>query len=123
MRQHTPVRIVQRAEHIGPDDPFDRDYGRVTGGGCFGYRNVTIHKADGRRSRVERQIDGLQAEIVHHRIFGMCAAGHGIKAIAKVLNAEGAPSPRAQQGRPNSWTPHVDERVYAFSGRARSTRY
>ena len=39
------------------------------------------------------------------RIFELCAAGHGAKAIAKTLNAAGAPTPRAQQGRPHAWAP------------------
>ena len=39
------------------------------------------------------------------RIFELCAAGHGTKAIAKTLNAAGAPTPRAQQGRPHAWAP------------------
>jgi hypothetical protein len=32
-----------------------------------------------------------------------CVRGHGLTSISKLLNAEGAPSPRAQQGRPNGW--------------------
>ena len=39
------------------------------------------------------------------RIFQLSAAGHGVKAIAKILNAEGAPSPRAQCGRSQTWAP------------------
>jgi site-specific DNA recombinase len=39
------------------------------------------------------------------RIFEMCAEGHGVKGIAKQLNAERLPSPRPRQGRPRSWTP------------------
>jgi site-specific DNA recombinase len=39
------------------------------------------------------------------RIFELCAAGQGVKAIAKALNALGAPSPRPQRGRPRSWAP------------------
>jgi site-specific DNA recombinase len=37
------------------------------------------------------------------RIFEMCAAGNGYTRIAKTLNAEGAPNPRPQQGRPAGW--------------------
>ena len=35
----------------------------------------------------------------------MCAAGMGVKAIAKALNPEGVPSPRPQRGRPRAWAP------------------
>ena len=31
--------------------------------------------------------------------------GYGQRAIAKMLNAEGAPAPRSQQGRPRAWVP------------------
>ena len=37
------------------------------------------------------------------RIFELAAVGVGQKRIAWQLNAEGAPSPRSQQGRPRSW--------------------
>src|SRR5215207_4563486 len=60
--------------------------------------------ADGKRSHVTRGIEPTETAIVR-RIFGLCAEGHGIKAIAKRLNAEGAPSPRAQQGRSQTWAP------------------
>ena len=39
------------------------------------------------------------------RIFQMSADGAGLTAITKTLNAEGAPSPRPQQGRPAAWAP------------------
>ena len=51
-----------------------------------------------------REIAPAEAAIVR-RIFQLCAEGHGIKAIAKQLNAEGAPSPRAQRGRSQTWAP------------------
>ena len=78
--------------------------GQVTGGAVFGYRNREVVGANGRRSHVERQIDDTQAAVVR-RIFDLCAEGHGKVAIAKLLNAEAAPTPRAQQGRPNAWAP------------------
>jgi site-specific DNA recombinase len=78
--------------------------GHVTGGACFGYRNVDVLGVGGTRSHVTRQIDEEQAAIIR-RIFDLCAAGHGVKAIAKILNAAGAPSPRAQRGRSNTWAP------------------
>ena len=78
--------------------------GQVTGGAVFGYRNREVVGTNGRRSHVERRIDDTQAAVVR-RIFDLCAKGHGKVAIAKRLNAEAAPSPRAQQGRPNAWAP------------------
>ena len=78
--------------------------GHVTGGAVFGYRNRAVMGPDGQRSHVERQIDEVQADVVR-RIFELCAKGYGKVAIAKQLNAERAPAPRAQQGRPHAWAP------------------
>ncbi len=72
--------------------------GHVTGGRVFGYDNVRVN------GHVERRINETESEVVR-RIFDLSANGHGMKAIAKRLNAEGAPSPRAQQGRSQSWAP------------------
>ena len=58
--------------------------------------------ASGRTSSGE--IEPTEAAVVR-RIFELSAAGHGVKAIAKILNAEGAPSPRAQRGRSQTWAP------------------
>jgi site-specific DNA recombinase len=78
--------------------------GHVTGGRVFGYDNVEILGAEGRRSHVERRIRPAEAEIVR-QIFAMCADGQGVKTIARTLNDRGAASPRAQQGRPSGWSP------------------
>ena len=78
--------------------------GHVTGGRVFGYQNVEVLDADGRRSHVERRVYEPEAAIVR-RIFEMSAAGTGYTRIAKTLNAEGAPSPRPQQERPAGWAP------------------
>ena len=78
--------------------------GHVTGGRVFGYDNVEIVGPDGRRSHVERRINETEAAIVR-QVFRLSAEGHGMKAITKRLNAEGAPSPRAQQGRSQTWAP------------------
>jgi site-specific DNA recombinase len=78
--------------------------GHVTGGWCFGYRNIEITGADGRRSYVDRAIDVDEADIIR-QIFTLCAEGRGIKTIAKLLNAQHAPSPRAQRGRSRTWAP------------------
>jgi len=72
--------------------------GHVTGGRVFGYENVRV---DG---HVERRILEAEGAIVR-RIFERSIAGYGFKAIAKQLNAEGAPSPRALLGRSQSWAP------------------
>jgi DNA invertase Pin-like site-specific DNA recombinase len=84
--------------------------GQVTGGRLFGYRNVDVLTdrvdANGRalRSHVERQVDEREAAVVR-RIFQLCADGYGMRTIAVTLNDDGAPSPRAQQGRPSGWAP------------------
>ena len=62
----------------------------------FGYENVRL---DG---HVERRIVESEAAVVR-RIFELSVAGYGMKAIAKRLNADGAPSPRSQRGRSRSW--------------------
>jgi len=92
-RQRTRDAMVRKA-HAG----------HVTGGGCFGYRNVEIVGPDGKRSHVEREIEPTEADIIR-KIFRLSAAGYGVKAIAKQLNAHGTPSPRAQCGRSQTWAP------------------
>lgn len=70
----------------------------------FEYENLEVLGPDGRRSHAHRRILVAEAVIVA-RIFAMCAAGTGYTRIAKSLNAEQAPSPRPQQGRPAGWAP------------------
>jgi DNA invertase Pin-like site-specific DNA recombinase len=77
--------------------------GHVTGGRVFGYDNLEVLGADGRRSHVERRINDADAAVVR-RIFQLCADGYGLTRITKALNADRCPAPRAQQGRPNAWT-------------------
>ena len=72
--------------------------GHVTGGRCFGYTNLRVN------GHVERRINEAEAAVVR-RIFELCAGGTGYTKIAKTLNAEGAPCPRPQQGRPAGWGP------------------
>jgi site-specific DNA recombinase len=76
--------------------------GHLTGGRTFGYDNVDVVGPDGRRSHVTRRINPAEAAIVR-RIFELYARGYGLKAITVTLNTEGAPAPRAQQGRPTAW--------------------
>ena len=78
--------------------------GRVTGGTCFGYENVSVMGSSGKRSHVERRIVDAEAAVIR-RIFQMCGDGIGFTTIAKSLNAEAAPCPRSQQGRPRGWAP------------------
>jgi DNA invertase Pin-like site-specific DNA recombinase len=72
--------------------------GLVTGGRAFGYTNVRDVTG------VRRVIEPAEAAVVV-RIFEMASSGHGLTTIAKQLNADRAPSPRAQQGRPAGWAP------------------
>ena len=51
--------------------------GHVTGGRVFGYDNVEVLGADGKRSHVERRINEAEAAVVR-RIFELCAAGAGL---------------------------------------------
>ena len=82
--------------------------GQVTGGRVFGYTNVdvTVPGPDGRpkRAHVERQIQEAEAAVVR-RIFELAAAGRGVRAIAKALNADGAACPQSQRNRPRGWAP------------------
>jgi site-specific DNA recombinase len=78
--------------------------GHVTGGRVFGYDNIEITDAQGRRQHVERFINPAEAEVVT-RIFERCVAGAGLRSIAKELNEARALAPRAQRDRPKSWAP------------------
>jgi site-specific DNA recombinase len=78
--------------------------GHVTGGRLFGYDNVDVTGADGKRSHVERRINDAEAAIVR-RIFDLSASGTGFTRIAKLLNAERAVCPRPMPGRPAGWAP------------------
>ena len=70
--------------------------GHVTGGRVFGYENERVN------GHVERRINATEAAIVQ-RIYELYAAGHGLPTVAHMLNADGAPCPRAQQGRVFGW--------------------
>ncbi|MGH9311708.1 MAG: recombinase family protein [Vicinamibacterales bacterium] len=77
--------------------------GHVTGGRVFGYDNVEILGASGRRSHVIRRINDREAAVVR-RIFTLCAEGVGKARIARLLNEEGAPAPRpSHRSRPQGW--------------------
>jgi site-specific DNA recombinase len=90
--------------------------GHCCGGKVFGYDNVEVLDASGRRSHVERVVNQAEAVIVR-RIFALSTAGTGYTRIAKQLNAEGAPAPRPKAGRPAGWSPStvkviLDRRLY-----------
>ena len=78
--------------------------GHVTGGRVFGYDNVDVPGADGKRSHVERRINEREAAVIR-RMFELCANGTGYTRIAKTLNEEGAAAQRPQQNRPAGWAP------------------
>src|SRR3989475_7867056 len=78
--------------------------GYVAGGVVFGYRNVPVLGEGGQRSHVLREIREDEAVAVQ-RIFSLVARGVGLRTIARTLNAEGVPSPRARAGRHHSWSP------------------
>lgn len=78
--------------------------GHVVGGRVFGYSNVEVFASDGTRSHVERRVNEAEASVVR-RIYEMYGGGHGLPTIAHSLNADGVPSPRAQQGRVRGWCP------------------
>src|SRR2546426_570002 len=59
--------------------------GYVCGGEPFGYRNRPVFPHDGRRSHVERDVHEPEAA-VGRRIFDVCEAGKGAKAIAERRN-------------------------------------
>jgi hypothetical protein len=91
-RQRTRDALVRKAQA-----------GYVTGGRVFGYDNVVVTTADGRRDHVERRINESEATIVR-RSFELTAAGYGKRRVAHRLNADRAASPRAQRS-PHGWSP------------------
>ena len=62
--------------------------GHVTGGSCFGYRNVEIRGADDDPVARHSRDQPTEADVVR-RIFQLSTAGRGVKAIAKILNDGG----------------------------------
>lgn len=70
--------------------------GHICGGSCYGYRNVEVLDASGRRSHVTRTIDPAEAETIK-KIFSLYIAGHGFMSIARTLNAERVHGPLARK--------------------------
>jgi hypothetical protein len=82
----------------------------VTGGKCYGYRNVR----DG--SYVKRVIDPEEAAVIR-RVFELYAAGTGMLTIAHRLNAEGVRPPRGK-----GWAPSgIREMLYRGAYRGELT--
>ena len=92
------VKELAKKTHRGMEGALLRGF--HTGGSCFGYRTT---EADGGK---QLRVFEPEAAIVR-RIFEMSAVGAALKTIAKTLNAEGIPSPRARKGRPSvgGWCP------------------
>ena len=91
------VKELAKKIHRGMEGNLLR--GHHTGGSCFGY--VAVEVDGGKQLRVEQE-----EAIVVRRIFEMSAGGAALKTIAKTLNAERIPSPRARNGRSSSgWCP------------------
>ena len=62
--------------------------GYVTGGRVYGYDNVDVAGADGRRLHVVRRVNEEQGAVVR-RIFALCAEGQGFTRIAKAFLLSG----------------------------------
>ena len=93
--------------------------GHVTGGRCFGDRNVDVVDASGNRSHVERQIEDQEAAVIR-RIFALSVDGHGVKAIAKMLNDEGERGVRGVRVS-NLWVTRAVARLECHLWRISST--
>jgi Recombinase len=66
------------------------------------YDNVKIFGPTRTKLHTERRINEAEAAVVR-RIFDLCAAGKGVKTIAKILNAEGAPTPQPINRQLRGW--------------------
>ncbi len=82
-----------------------------SGGGLpFGYRSVAVHsgRTDARGNAepdgYRWQIEPARAAVVR-RIFDLYLGGTGFGGIARTLNAEGVPSPRARASKGRGWCP------------------
>lgn len=79
--------------------------GQATGGRVFGYDIVRLEGAVvSERPPALLRVNDAEAAVVRE-IFERFGMGEGTSSIAKDLNERGAPSPRAQQGRPRGWAP------------------
>jgi site-specific DNA recombinase len=77
--------------------------GRIAGGACYGYR--LERKADAiSRKYTTATVDEAQAAVVA-RLYAGYHAGLGLKALARALNREGVPPPKAGRRGSGSWAP------------------
>jgi DNA invertase Pin-like site-specific DNA recombinase len=82
--------------------------GYISGGRCYGYRNVPIDLTGGHDRAtplvlaVRREIAREQAAVVR-RIFAQRANGHSFSKIADALNAELVPYPRHNNSSRSRW--------------------
>ena len=91
------VKELAKKTHRGMEGKLLR--GLHTGGSCFGYEAIEVE--GGKQLRVQEAEGALV-----RRIFEMSASGAALKTIAKTLNAERIPSPRARTGRSaGGWCP------------------
>jgi site-specific DNA recombinase len=93
------VRELAKKTHRGMEGLALR--GLHTGGRIFGYETISL----GERAGKKLVVSPSEATIVK-RIFELSAGGHSLKAIARTLNAEHTPSPRARKDRVGGeWCP------------------
>ena len=91
------VKELAKKTHRGMEGKLLRGF--HVGGACFGYQ--TVDSDAGKKLSVNES----EASIVA-RIFEMSAGGAALKTIAKTLNSDGIPSPRARKRRtPGGWCP------------------
>lgn len=76
--------------------------GLNVGGRVYGYDNVEVKNGD-QRLRVEYKINEKQAEILRE-LFRRYAAGEGLRALAKDLNARGVEAPKSGKRGTGSWS-------------------
>jgi site-specific DNA recombinase len=111
VRQRTSDAMIRKARA-----------GYVCGGACFGYRNVEITAPgpDGRQHRqfVRRKVEPTEADVVR-RIFELCAAGDGLKAVPVRLWPVCRPRRYPKTRPPVTW-PAFAFRTIASSVRCRA---
>jgi site-specific DNA recombinase len=69
-----------------------------SGYAAFGYRYTDTHLPAASRTRRAREIDREAADIVVRMFHWIVVDGYGAHTIAKMLNVEGVPAPRAWRG-------------------------
>lgn len=75
----------------------------VAGGAVYGYDLIPILEGSVKR-RTEYRINEAEATVLRE-MFERYASGHGLKLLAKDLNARGVPSPKAGTRGTGTWSP------------------